>query len=98
MLFVIHLFVIAFILSTAFLPFKLMRKVYMVPALISISWVIFGQCIMSPSSTDANDYDTTRIFRWFIPQIDGKTVSDIVVAITVTLPTIMFYRLSNKCK
>lgn len=96
-MFVLHLFVMAFIVSTAFLPLNKVKKMYMIPALISISWVIFGQCILSPKSTNADDSDTTRIFRWFIPGIDGNTVSNIVVSIMVMLPTIMFYRLSKTC-
>ena len=99
-LFIVHIVVITGIISTVFIPLKLLRnKLFLIPLAIAVSWVVFGQCILSPISINTEaDADTTKMLQYFFPMMDVRTCSNVVVAVTVALPTIMFYRLSRKCK
>ena len=102
-LFVCHIVVIIAVLATPFLPMrKLRNNIFMIPAAVSVSWVLFGGCVLVPRSTNTQNgeenSDTTKILQFFFPTMSAKTASYIVVAVTVALPTIMFYRLSQKCK
>lgn len=91
---VFHVLLFFLIISTAFYPIKVLRMgVFVVPFVVSLTWVLCGGCVFNrrrPDGTRQNDMHRVLTAMGF--DVTEATAKYIVYSGIVLLPTIMVGR------
>ncbi len=95
---IIHIIVFIFICSTVFFPMSLLKKgCFIIPFLVSTSWVVFDGCILNSTKGNERKNDLYIICQTLNIQISHSRCKYIICSGIVLLPTIMFARLMVEC-
>ena len=95
---IIHIIIFIFICSTVFFPMSLLKKgCFLIPFLISVSWVLFDGCVLNSTHENGRINDLYIICQTMNIQISHSRCKYIIYSGIVLLPTIMFARLMVEC-
>lgn len=90
----IHIFIFLLIVSSAFYPIYILKKgVFLVPFIVSVSWIIFDGCIINRRLQNGRrQNDMHVLFQYFEWNVSESKAKFMIYSGMVLLPTIMLSR------
>ena len=90
----LHVLVTLFVLSTPFLPLKILETgIYLVPLIITISSLIFGGCILTHLEQRPSNNFIKDLLSNFFPNITVTFTDNLYTLVIVLIPTIIIFRI-----
>ena len=86
-----HALVFALICSVAILPLPVLKYgLFLVPFIVSTTWVAYDGCVMNPRNTDGTrQHDMSVVFAYFGWNVPRRKIGYLLGAGMVLLPTII---------
>ena len=94
----LHTLVPLFIITMPLLPIKVLKRIFFIPIILPIIWLIFGKCPINDLHKEQNDEGgfIITLLKNIIPDITAKSTDNLVIITMMLSIIISSYRIMLK--